>query len=338
MQGGKMRRSYGRKIWICLVLGLFWQWLIFLSPAVALGPGEVLLEKPAPEEEKEGKKEAAPCTCGPLISDSCLPIETHKASLQVLWALSVVGGNFTPNWRKVSAKGDFYTFSMPVKFTYGPVKDLETYVIVPYIHNFAANLDSSLAGPNGERSANYGGIGDITMVGKYLLLPETAVRPAVTGVAGVGFPSGHASHLNPGRLGTDAVGAGAVTFTTGVNLYKWLKPFLVYSNIWLSTPVNLFTSRDDAVRSREFVTFNLAAELPLTEKWVALLEMYSTWTWSNISTPQGFQSPSTLVGILPGIEYFLSEKLAVSAGAAIDLFGKAGSVKYTPIFTVYYSF
>jgi hypothetical protein len=293
------------------------------------------MEKPAVPEEK---KEETPTTCGPLISDTCLPIETHKASMQVLWGYSIVSGNFSPNWRRVSAKGDFSTLFSSVKFSYGPAKDLEMYVIVPYIQNFARNVDASLAGPNGERSANYGGVGDISLLGKYLLLPETDYRPAVTGVLGMGFPSGHASHLNPGRLGVDAIGAGAFTFTTGVNLFKYLQPFLVHSQIWLNSPVNLFTARDDSVRSRESVTFNLAVEYPFTKRWVALLEMYSTWTWTNISTPQGFQSPSTLVGILPGIEFFLNEKWALSAGAAIDLFGKSGSFKYTPMFTVYHNF
>jgi hypothetical protein len=311
-----------------------WGLIINVLTAAAQGPA-ALMEKPTPPEEK---KEEAPTTCGPLISDSCLPIETYHASMQILWALSFYPGNFSPNWRHVSAKGDFYTFNMPVKFTYGPTKNLEMYIIVPYVHNFASNVNRSVAGPDGERVADYGGIGDITLVGKYLLLPETEIRPAVTGVAGVGFPSGHASHLNPGRLGQDAIGTGAFTFTTGVNLYKWLKPFMVYSNIWYSTPVNLFNSRDDAVRSRDFVTFNLAAEYPLSKRWVALVEMYSTWTWSNIYTPQGFQSPSTLLGVLPGIEFFLSEKWALSAGAAIDLVGKFGGRKLTPLFTVYYNF
>jgi len=86
------------------------------------------------------------------------------------------------------------------------------------------------------------------------------------------------------------------------------------------------------------VTFNLAAEYPLTKRWVALVEFYSTWTWTNISTPQGFQSPSTLMGVMPGIEFLFNEKWAASAGAAIDLFGKGGSCKYTPMFTVYYNF
>ncbi len=328
-------------------MGYFWRslglWgLVFLVlpgvaalPAWAQGPTAPLVEKPVPPGEPKGE---IPTTCGPLISDTCLPIETHKASLQVLWAWSITGGNFTPNWRKVSARGDFSTFSMPIKFTYGPAKDTEIYVVIPYIHNLARNVDPSLAGPNGERSANYDGVGDITLVGKYLLLPETEIRPAVTGVAGMGLPSGHASHLNPGRLGVDAIGTGACTFITGLNFFKYLKPFLVHSQIWLDTPANLFKAGDDNVRSREAVIFNLALEYPLAKRWAALAEMYSTWTWTNIPTPQGFQSPSTLLGILPGIEFFLNEKWSMSAGAAIDLFGKSGSFKYTPMFAVYYTF
>ena len=129
----------------------------------------------------------------------------------------------------------------------------------------ATALMPSIAGPNGERSAGYAGIGDITAVAKYLLLEETEFRPAVTGVGGVGFPTGHAHHLNPALLGQDAIGTGAFTFTTGINLYKWLKPFLFYSNIWLNSPVNLYTSNRSSVRSREFVTFNLAAEYPINK-------------------------------------------------------------------------
>jgi len=213
------------------------------------------------------------------------------------------------------------------------------YVIAPFINNFCNGLDASIAGPNGERSAGYAGIGDITAVAKYLLLEETGSRPAVTAVGGVGFPTGHAHHLNPALLGQDAIGAGAFTFTTGVNLYKWLKPFLVYSNIWLNTPVNLKTSNSTSVRFREFVTFNLAAEYPITKKWILLLEMYSTWTWSNPGTESlGFQSPTTVLGFLPGIEYFITEKWAVSAGAAFDAVGKYGGHKITPALTVYYNF
>jgi hypothetical protein len=225
-----------------------------MTPALAQTPAgpQVLMEKPEEGAKPKEKKEEAPTTGGPICCDTSIPIEAGHASLSILSALSFYPGVFSPNWRTVSAKGDFHTFYMPVKFTYGPTKNMEMYIIAPFINNWASNLDLGIAGPNGERSASYGGIGDLTVMGKYNLLPETDCRPAVTAVAGLAsIPTGHASHLNPRFLGQDAMGTGALTFTTGVNLYKWLKPFLVYSNIWINSPVNIYPNRPDNVRSRE---------------------------------------------------------------------------------------
>ena len=158
-------------------------------------------------------------------------------SMQVLWALSLYPGFFTHNWRTVSAKGDFHTFYMPVKFTYGPTKNMEMYVIVPFVHNWVNNVDRTSPAPMANAPPVTAASAISPLMAKYNLLPETDYRPAVTGVAGfASIPTGHASHLNPGLLGQDAIGTGALTFTTGVNLYKWLKPFLLYSNIWINSP------------------------------------------------------------------------------------------------------
>ena len=119
-----------------------------------------------------------------------------------------------------------------------PPRTWRLYVVVPFIHNWNNGLNTP--GPNGETSASYSGIGDITAVAKYNLLPEGDYRPAVSAVGGVGFPTGHASHLNPARLGADAIGTGSFNFITGVNLFKYLKPFLVHSQIWMNTPINLY--------------------------------------------------------------------------------------------------
>lgn len=330
-----MQPSLAKAIRLFLVMLLPFQWSLLSSPAVAQGPA-ALMKMSAPAAEP---KEETPSTCGPLISDTCNPIETHKLSMQVLFGYEFDIGNLTNNWRKVSAKGDFPTFFTNLKIIYGPTKNLETYVIIPYIQNWANNLDRSIAGPNGERNATYGGIGDITAVGKYLLLPETDYRPAVAGVFGVGFPTGHASHLNPRFLIADSVGTGAFNFITGVNLFKYLKPFLVHSQIWMNTPVNLYQQRNDTVRSREYVTFNVAVEYPITKRWIALFEFFSNWTWTNLN-PQNisFTTPQTLIGVLPGIEFVINDKWSCAAGASIELFGKNGNYEYTPMVTVYRNF
>jgi hypothetical protein len=274
-----------------------------------------------------------------MISDTCLPIETGKFAMQAWWALSLYPGIFTQNWRSVSAGGNFHTFFMPVKFVYGPTKNLELYAVVPFVHNWVDNTD--FTGPNGETSASFSGIGDITAVAKYNLLPEGDYRPAISAVGGVGFPTGHSSNLNPTKLGMDAVGTGSFNFITGVNLFKYVKPVLLHSQIWMNTPININKITDDPtrnVRSREYLTVNLAAELPVAKQWVLLCEVYSNWTWQNLPTVQGYQTPQTVIGVLPGIEFLATDKLALAAGVSLDLWGKNGVQKYTPMVTAFYTF
>src|SRR5271157_2772146 len=106
-------------VWLFLAVVLAFPWTLAPGPAAAEAPeGGSLSQQPAAPPAEE-KKEEAPTTCGPLITDTCIPIEKDHASLQVLGALSIYTANFTPNWRTVSTKGNFYTFNMPVKFTYG---------------------------------------------------------------------------------------------------------------------------------------------------------------------------------------------------------------------------
>ncbi|MGA7577584.1 MAG: transporter [Desulfobaccales bacterium] len=328
------------KVLICLGLLIFLGGLGGLAAAPALAQTaapEVAAGTPAGTPPPEEKKETAPSTAGPILTDYTIPIDTGHFSLSVLSALSFYPGTFNQNWKTVSAGGNFYTYFMPVKLTYGPMKNMEVYVVAPFI-DYWGN-DATTPGPNGNRSASYAGIGDLTLMGKYLLVEEGDIMPAVSAVAGFGtIPTGHASHLNPNLLGVDAIGSGALTFTTGVNMFKWVKPFLLYSNIWINSPVNIYQNNFENVVSRENVAFNLAAELPLTPKFVALLEMYSTWTWSNIYTIQGYQTPETYIGILPGLEYLATDKLSFEAGSSIDLAGKNGVKKYTPMISASYAF
>ena len=115
----------------------------------------------------------------------------------------------------------------------------------------------------------------------------------------------------------------------------------LHSQLWFNTPVNMYKITDDPtrnVRSREYLTANLAAELPVAKQWVLLCEVYSNWTWQNLPTVQGFQTPQTVIGILPGIEFLATDKLSLAAGASIDLWGKNGVQKYTPMITAFYTF
>jgi hypothetical protein len=326
----QFNETFLKKVLAWALLGVLGGWLLPVAITLAAEPPAVPQAAPPPAAE------GAPTTCGPLLSDTCIPLEAHKVSIAATFAYSFYPGLFSRNWKYVSAGGNFGTYYMPLRVTFGVMKNWETYIIAPFIVNTASSVN--IPAPGGQTSATYTGIGDISWFNKYLFLEETDTRPAVSGVFGIGFPTGHASHLNPRFLGVDAIGTGSFAFTTGFNVYKWVKPVLFYSNIWITNPVNIYSGSPDNVRSRSYVTFNLAAELPLNKKFVALCEMYSNWTWTTITTPQGYQTPQTVLGVLPGIEFLATDKLSFSAGASFDLLGRNGVRKYTPMLTAFYNF
>ena len=224
-------------------------------------------------EKKEEKKNECPSTFGPIITDTAIPIEKGKFAIQPTFGLSFTSNSFTQSWRRVSAGGDFQSFSMPWKFTYGLINNLEVYVVIPYIHNWAGNVDAP--GPNNESFASFGGLGDISLTFKYRLVEETETLPTVSAYFTPTFPTGRFRFPNPRFLGTDLIGNGSYVFTPGLNLSKWVKPFIFYGNFWYSMQTAHDSSDNGRQFPRDFVTVNLAAEYPITQKWVACLEMVS---------------------------------------------------------------
>jgi hypothetical protein len=304
--------------------------------------GEAPVEK---AKEKETKaEEECPATFGPIITDTAIPMEKGKFAVQPTFGLSFATGNFSPSWRRVSAGGDFQSFNMSWKFTYGLCNNLEVYTVIPYIHNWAGSVTEP--GPRGERSADFGGLGDISLTLKYRLVEEGPVAPTVSAIFTPTFPSGHFRQLNPGRLGTDAIGGGAYAFTTGFNLSKYLKPFILYGNFWYTMQTDYATTEVEETGTgvergnhpRDFVTVNLAAEYPITKKWVALLELTSTWDAGRLIGPKANVDPSALLSVLPGIEYMATEKFSLALGVNFDLAGKDTATNITPLLSMVYLF
>jgi hypothetical protein len=369
-----MMASGIRLFWV-LVLCAAWLTTGGLTPVAAADDQKKAAGKPAAVEGEiqiEGRGEGltpepvqdeCPATFGPIITDTAIPINKGKFAVQPTFGLGFATSNFTPNWRRVSAGGNFKSFGMDWKFTYGLWNNLEVFVVVPYTHNWANSVNER--GPNGESAANFGGIGDVNLTFKYRLVEETETRPTVTALFATDFPTGHFRHFNPGRLETDEIGGGAFAFTTGLNLSKYIKPFIVYGNLWY-TMQTAFTGREDRsplvhvldqngvetgelgpgdptatnVRNypRDFVTVNLAAEYPITAKWVALMELTSTWDAGRLFGHPANVAPAALLSVLPGIEYMATEKFSLAAGVQIDLVGKNASANITPLLSMVYAF
>jgi hypothetical protein len=283
--------------------------------------------------------------------------------VQPTFGLSFVTNSLTQSWRRVSAGGNFQTFGMDWKFTYGLCNNLEVFVVVPFVNNRAGSVKEP--GPNGERSASFSGLGDVNLTFKYRLVEETETRPTVTALFATDFPTGRFRYLNPGRLGTDELGGGAYAFTTGLNVSKYVKPFVLYGNLWY-TMQSAFTGREDRsplvaafdaegvptgelvqgdpvatkVRNypRDIITLNLAAEYPLTKKWVALLELTSSWNAGRLFGHQANLPPGALISVMPGIEYMATDKFSLALGVNFDLAGKNASANITPLLSMVYAF
>ena len=178
-------------------------------------------------------------------------------------------------------------------------------------------------GPLGERSADFGGLGDINLTFKYRLVEETESGPHGQRHLFPHLSQRAFRHLNPGRLGTDAIGGGTYAFTTGLNVSKYVKPFILYGNLWYTMQTDYTTVGTDADDNpinnrnhpRDYVTVNLAAEYPITKKWVALLELTSYWDGGRLFGHKANLAPAAFLSVLPGIEYMATEKFSLAMGA-----------------------
>ena len=286
-------------------------------------------------EAEATKGEEIPATFGPIVTDTAIPVEKGKFVIQPTFGYSFVNNVFDHDWGRTSAGGNFQTFSMDWKFTYGLMDNMEVFVVIPYAHNWARNVDE--AGPEGETTANSGGLADINLTLKYRLVEETACLPTLTALFATDFPTGKFKNVNPSALNTDVIGGGAYVFTTGFNVSKYIKPFIVYGNVWYSMQTS-YTDDDGKQYPGDFLTVNLAAEYPITEKWVALLELTSSWGGGRLFGPKTNSPLESLVSIVPGIEYMATDKFSVALGLNIDLVGRNTDAAITPLLSMAYAF
>jgi len=314
--------------------------LLLLMALTALGSGWTARTAGAASETEgriEARENEPPDTIGPILTDTAVPVDKGELYVQPYWSLGSVTGLFNTHGKRVSAGGNFRSFGGVLQITYGVWDNFEVFTVIPAVVNWASSLEEP--GPNGERSASHAGLSDIDLTLKYRLVKEGPVAPTISAVFATDFPTGHHKHLTPGRLGIDALGSGAYVFTTGVNVSKWVKPFIFYGNFYYSlststTSPSLFTGDEAKTYPRDFVTVNLAAEYPFAERWTALLELTSFWDTGRLFGPGANEAPAHRLSVLPGIEFEAAKKFFVSLGVNVDLMGRNTVAAVMPIVTL----
>jgi len=302
------------------------------------GPGQGFESCPPGEE--------CPATFGPIIGDAAVPIEKGRFAIQPTWSFAFITNSFSSSWRRVSAGGDYMAFNQLVKLSYGLWDNLEVFLEMnTYEHHWARNVNEP--GPRGETSADFGSYGNTFLVFKYQFVQETPKIPVVTGFFGTLFPTGHYRHLNPSRLGTDEIGEGGYQFVVGLNLQKYLKPFILYSNIWYRVGTSYTVDGEDAdgnptqvrVHPRNGVIVNLAVEYPITKKWVALFEVISSWDPGfQLTGVRANQPRGSFLAVSPGLEFMATDKLSFALGVGVDIIGKNNDATVAPVLSMVYAF
>jgi hypothetical protein len=312
-----------------------------LEPSKSCVSGKMMLHHPENPVE-------LPRTTGPIITDEAVTQPYKTWSAQLTPTLSFVGGDFSSSWRRlavganqptqeqqIAARGDYKTLQIPIQLSYGLTSRTEVNFYIPFVQNWASDV-----GPAGQ-AANFGSLGDSSLTVKYMFLKGGPTDTTATGYVSVQFPSGHASPLSFKLLGIDQTGSGAYALTWGLDIFRYVPPFLLYGNIFYT---NYSAATVDGARTYylDKITGNFALELPFknspTNNWVFLLEMLSTWDAGRLIGHQANQSPQALVSILPALEFLPTNWFQMALGVQVPLFGKNTQYTYTPTLSCWFSF
>jgi hypothetical protein len=307
-----------------IVFGL----LILLELQITAGPGYS-----AEPGERAGHSEEEETT-GPLVTDTTIPQEKGTFSIFIPLSLAKRGGDFNSHWGRQDSTEDFASLQASAQVYYGLADRTEIYLVLTYQHDWAWN--AVRAGPNGETSADTGGLGDMSFSFKHLMSAETSVLPAVSALFSVGFPTGRTG-VSPSALGTDSIGGGAYTFTGGLNAYKRLPRLKLYGNFWytVSTAAKIggqYTHPPDTI------TVNLAAEYPIARRWILLSEVLSTWNTDRLIGQRVDQPLQDLLSFLPAVEFISGGPWNFALGVQVDLLGRNRSYNYTPTIGFFHEF
>jgi hypothetical protein len=270
---------------------------------------------------------------GPLVTDGADPMDPGRVSLELTPALFIKQGIFDENGSlRYAPSGDQgYRFLTVFKLAYGLFENAEISALFTYSYNWATV---------GERSAQGGGPGDILVGGKYRFVEndKQGIRPSISAVAKVKFPTGKYDSLTPDKLGTDQTGNGSYEYILGLNVSKIWENWALHGNLWYDWVAET-TIRGIKTKPGNIVYYNFAVEYALNKKWTALLELNG---WEQGLTERNGQdvskSEARSLSMLPGIEWRFSKSFYMVFGVSIPLLGKNTDYEIAPALLIDYSF
>jgi hypothetical protein len=229
--------------------------------------------------------------------------------------------------------------------------------------NFDLNI-SFLGQGNWQFNQCGGGFGDINLTAGLCILKQTHYVPDIKLTITETFPTGKYKNFDPRHLFADSVGAGTFSTQFGLAFSKLIlwttkhpMTFRCFFGYQLSTPVNVsgFNSYGGGFgckgRIRPGNSFNadFGAEISITQKWVAALDMnYTMRNRTRFRGNSGIMKNGefSLAGIpysdnlslAPALEYNWNPKLGAIAGAWFSVYGRTSLNFVSGIISITYSF
>jgi hypothetical protein len=333
-------------VFLCLLL----IWGVLPARAAENSPGAPVQEAPEAKKQEPPEEVQLPNTTGPIVTDLAITQAYKTWTLQVTPTLNLTGGVFNSNWqrrsvganqptrvREISARGDYKSLPVFLELFYGLTPRMDVSLLTSFVQNWASNVAPA------SRAANFGSLGDTSIQLRYRLLNGSPTATTVTGYFSALFPTGHASPLEPKLLGIDQTGAGAFSFTWGLNLFKYVPqvPVLLYANIWYTNFADGWVN-GARVNYPDNFTVNFAMEVPLKKspdnRWAFLLEVLSNWDAGRIFGPRANQAPLAIVYVLPGLEFLPCSWFTLAAGVQVPLIGKNTNFVYAPTLALFFNF
>lgn len=270
---------------------------------------------------------------GPFVADTAEPTETQKFVFQVIPSFFIKQGVYDEEGtRKFLPSGDRQNQLTSVfKPIYGLFTNFEISVEVPFQYNWVTQR---------ERSGQSGGVGDILVGGKYRFVEndKDGLRPSISGIAKVKFPTGRYEKLSGDQLGSDRTGNGSYEYVVGVNISKFWGDWAFHLNLWYDwvAETNVNGVR---IKPGNLWNYNAAVEYSFSKKFSFLLEL--------IGLEQGKREEGNLtieksevrsLSLMPALGWELNEKMCVLIGCSFSLRGKNTDFGFTPALLFNYNF
>lgn len=277
-----------------------------------------------------------PWMTGPLLAASGHTIAPGHVNLEPYVFATDDYGIYNDQWKTSSAPHN-QIVSPTIIASVGLLNWADLQVSIPY--NFKSE---------GSQSDN--GIGDMSLTLGFQLLEDQphAFRPDLRFSVEETFPTGVYQHLNPGRTGVEAMGAGLYQTSLAANFQKM---FYLSNNKFLRTRLSLTYTIPSSVIVSGFNAYgggvgtsgkvsvkgkfsaDLAMEYTLTKHWVPALDILASFSGGAtfagapgltlLNLPAENSSPSSdTISMAPALEYNVSANIGVIAGAWFSIFGR----------------